>query len=109
MLRLKSCLSKLNLSSISIQLRVFLKLIMNNKNLSSISIMLIFLNRNITISHSFRRVSHSFVKSLLQRYNISSVKSASSGSFIKRNKLLKNILKRIGPRMDPCGTPNKMI
>ena len=38
---------------------------------------------------------------------LSSAKFASSASLIKKNKSFIKRLKRIGPRMDPWGTPDK--
>ena len=70
--------------------------------------MLFVLNQFIVVSHSFRNISESSGKSLLPTYIVlSSAKFASSASLIKKNKSFIKRLKRIGPRMDPWGTPDK--
>ena len=72
--------------------------------------MLFVLNQFIAVSHSFRKISKSSVKSLLPKYIVlSSAKFASSASLTKKNKSFIKRLKRIGPRIDPWGTADKRI
>ena len=127
---LETCVSRFSLLSISIPnnltddsivnstpfifntdlLRSFLELIIIDWNLFRFTILLFVLNQFITVSHSFRDISKSSVKSLLPTYIVlSSSKFARSASLIKKNKLFIKRLKRISPRIDPWGTPEKRI
>ena len=88
----------------------FLELIIIDWNLSEFTIILFVLNQFTVVSHSLRNISESSGKSLLPTYIVlSSAKFASSASLIKKNKSFIKRLKRIGPRMDPWGTPDKRI
>ena len=72
--------------------------------------MLFVLNQFIVVSHSFRKISKSSVKSLLPTYILlSSAKFAISAFLMKKNKSFIERLKRTGPRIDPSGTPDKRI
>ena len=104
---LEICFSKFSLLSISIPnnftddsminstpfvfnkdlIRSFLELIVNDWNLYGFAIMLFVLNQFIAVSHSFRKISKSSVKSLLPTYiALSSAKFASATSLMKKSK-----------------------
>ena len=86
----------------------FLELMIIDSNLSGFTIMLSVLNQYIVVSHSSYKISKISVKSLLPTYIVlSSAKFASSASLMKKNKSFIKRLKRIGPRIDPWGTPDK--
>ena len=72
--------------------------------------MLFVLHQFTAVSHSFCKICKSSVKSLLPTYIVlSSAKFASSASLMKKNKSFIKRLKRIGPRIDHWGTPDKRI
>ena len=63
--------------------------------------MLFVLNQFIAVSHSFRKICKSSLKSLLPAYIVlSSAKFPSSTSLMKKNKSFIKRLKRIGSRID---------
>ena len=57
----------------------------------------------------FSRLSITYLILLPTQYNVlSSAYLAMSELDINKNKSHKNILKKKGPRADPCGTPNRI-
>ena len=82
-------------------LRPFLELIIIDWNLSGFTIILFVLNQFIAVSHYFRNIPKSSVKSLPTYIVLSSAKFASSASSIKKNKSFIKRLNRTGPRIDP--------
>ena len=87
-------------------LRPFLELIIIDWNLSGFPIMLFVLNQFIAVSHYFRKISESSVKSLLPTYIVlSSEKFASLTSLMEKNKsFIKRLMRiglRVGPRIGP--------
>ena len=122
------CLSKFNLSSIvmpssltwfsvfiilyfilmvvSVDYFDFLRIIA--WNFEGLAIIWLLLSHSIAILDSLLRISISWLRVLSAAESVwSSAKPCSFAFVININKSLINILKRIGPRMDPCGTPEK--
>ena len=66
------------------------------------------LNQLTADSDSCSKVFKSPVK-VLQVAMMVFLKLCKSDFLMHRNKSLRNILKRIGPNIEPCGTPDKMF
>ena len=79
-------------------------------NLSGLAIMLLFLNQSIADSGSFSSVwRRSFRFLQVTVMVLSSAKLYKSDFVSHKNQSVTKMLNRIGPTIDPCGTPESIV